>query len=153
MRGRIVAGMSAVAAVTAGAVGGALIAAPGLSGAQPFPSTATLAASAAQATVTAAGDKAVKDTPLLDAAAQALGLTTEQLRDKLSDGKTTIADVAKQQNVDVNKVVDAMTAAARDRIGKIVNEPWHGGPGPGMPGMPGLPGPGFGRVFVQGVGK
>ena len=61
---------------------------------------------------------------LLDAAAKALNLTTQQLTEKLSDGKTTIADVAKQQNVDVNTVIDAMAAADKARIGDIVNKPW-----------------------------
>ena len=64
------------------------------------------------------------DAALFDAAAKALNLTTEQLRDKLSDGKTTIADVAKQQNVDINTVINAMTTPTRQRIGDIVNKPW-----------------------------
>ena len=71
------------------------------------------------------------------AAAKALNLTTEQLMQKLSDGKTTIADVAKQQNVDINDVINAMAAADRQRIDDIVNNPLpevrrgQGRPGPG----------------------
>ncbi|MDQ1481363.1 MAG: hypothetical protein QOI44_2224, partial [Actinomycetota bacterium] len=50
-------------------------------------------------------------------------LTTEQLLTKLRDGKTTIADVAKQQNVDVQTVIDAMAAAAKSDITDLVNNP------------------------------
>jgi hypothetical protein len=146
MRSRVAMGITVVAAVTAGAVGGALVGVPGLSGASPFPKDATTSA--------AAGTKADRvrgDSGLLDAAAKALDLTTQQLRDKLSDGKTTIADVAKQQNVDVNTVIDAIAAADKARIGDIVNKPWpkfgdhFGGGGPGGPGLPGL-GAGLGRI-------
>ena len=40
------------------------------------------------------------DKDVLDAAAKALNLSTKDLLSKLSDGKTTIADVAKAQNVE-----------------------------------------------------
>src|SRR5438105_3066315 len=127
MRSRLAMGITVVAAVTAGAVGGALVGVPGLSGASPFPKDAT--------TTAADGAKAPRvrgDSGLLDAAAKALNLTTQQLTDKLSDGKTTIADVAKQQNVDLNTVIDAMAAADKARIGDIVNKPWpRFGAGPG----------------------
>jgi hypothetical protein len=141
MRSRLAVGITVAAAVTAGAVGGALIGVPGLSGAQPFPQGATTTADATK-------PAGVRGDGLLDAAAKALQLTTQQLRDKLSDGKTTIADVAKQQNVDVNTVIDAMAAADKARIGDIVNQPWprfgdH--KGPGGPGFPGLR-EGFGRI-------
>ena len=127
-RARMVTGIAVVAAMAAGGVGGAVLGVPGISGAQGFPSASTLAT-----TTATSNGKAVRTSPLLDAAAKALNLTTDQLRQKLSDGKTTIADVAKQQNVDVNTVIDAMTNAERDRIGKIVNQPWptrgpNGGP-------------------------
>jgi hypothetical protein len=60
---------------------------------------------------------------VLDAGAKALNLTTEQLLTKLRDGKTTIADVAKQQNVDVQTVIDAMAAVAKSDITDMVNNP------------------------------
>jgi hypothetical protein len=146
MRSRLAMGITVLAAVTAGAVGGALIGVPGLSGASPFPKDATTTAPDGTKTARVRGDSG-----LLDAAAKALNLTTQQLRDKLSDGKTTIADVAKQQNVDVNTVIDAIAAADKARIGDIVNKPWpkfgdhFGGRGPGGPGQPGL-GAGLGRI-------
>lgn len=125
MRSRLIIGIAAVTAVAAGGVGGALIGVPGLSSAQPFPNSANTAA--------ADGTKP-PGSPLLDAAAKALNLTTQQLRDKLSDAKTTIADVAKQQHVDINTVINAMAGADKDRITNIVNNPWPtfgAGRGPG----------------------
>jgi len=128
MQHRLVTGIAVVAAVAAGGVGGALIGVPALSGAQPFPASATN--TAADATKPAGHLRG--DSALLDAAAKALNLTTQQLTDKLSDGKTTIADVAKQQNVDINKVIDAIASADRARISDIVNKPWPKfGAGPG----------------------
>jgi hypothetical protein len=89
----------------------------------------------------------------LDAAAKALDLTPAQLKEKLSDGKTTIADVAKQQNVDIDTVIEAMTNAAKARIRDIVNQPWPKpgfgkgfGPGARMPGGRAAIGGGFGRL-------
>jgi len=51
----------------------------------------------------------------LDAAAKALGMTTDDLRSALQGGKS-IADVAKSKNIDVNKVIDAMVADAQAKI-------------------------------------
>jgi hypothetical protein len=60
----------------------------------------------------------------LDAAAKAIGIPTSELAQDLKDGKT-IAQVAHDKGVDVNKVIDAMLAPARERITKFVND---GGP-------------------------
>ena len=60
----------------------------------------------------------------LDAAAKAIGIPTSELVQDLKDGKT-IAQVAQDKGVDVNKVIDAMVAPARERITKFVND---GGP-------------------------
>jgi len=141
IRSRLVTGVAVVTAVAAGGVGGALIGVPGLSGAQTFPTAATAAATADPA----GPMRGMHDhSALIDAAAKALNLTSQQLRDKLSDGKTTIADVAKQQNVDVNTVIDAIATADHDRISNIVNNPWPTfGDHPDGPGHFG-PGPGFG---------
>ena len=72
MRGRLVTGIAVMAAVAAGAVGGAVIGVPGLSAAQPFPGNAT--ATAADATNRA--PRPAHDPAVLDAAAKALNLTT-----------------------------------------------------------------------------
>jgi hypothetical protein len=117
-----------VAAVLVGGLVGAVVGVPALSGASPSPTT--VPTNKAPHPLEAGGEIA--------AAAAALGLTPQQLLDKLSDGKTTIADVAAQQKVDINTVIDAMANADRDRIKKIVNSPWppfglgHGKAGAGL---------------------
>lgn len=62
----------------------------------------------------------------LDAAATAIGITTDELRTELQAGKT-IAQVAEAHGVDVNTVIDAMVTEAttnlRDRITDLVNNP------------------------------
>lgn len=160
LRSRWTAGIAVVSAVAVGAVGGALIGVPGLSGAQPFPTSATNAAATNAATPSA---RPMPTSPLLAAAAKALNLTTQQLLTKLSDGKTTIADVAQQQHVGIQTVIAAMTAADGDRISNIVNKPWPkfgrgpgggqgGGPGAGANGPAARGGLGFG-VGLGGLGR
>src|SRR2546423_3144521 len=114
--------------VVAGGAAGAFLGVPGLS-------------SASTTNVTNAAGPSTKPMDrkfgVLDAAAKALNLTTDDLRQKLSDGKTTIADIAKQQSIDVNKVIDAIAAADRQRIEDFVNNPLPArdhdrGPGPGL---------------------
>ena len=51
----------------------------------------------------------------LDAAAQYLGLTTDQLRTELQSGKT-LADVAKAHDKSVDGLVDALVAAAKEHL-------------------------------------
>lgn len=57
----------------------------------------------------------------LDAAAEALGMSADDLRSELEDGKT-IADVAKEKGVDVQTVVDAIVAEATQRIDQRVSD-------------------------------
>ncbi|HET9729060.1 MAG TPA: hypothetical protein VFR41_06535 [Acidimicrobiia bacterium] len=129
-RRRLIAPLTVVAAVAAGGAAGAVLGVPGLGSAQTSTTPTT--------TASPAPDKGFHHGPgpELDAAAKALNLTTQQLLDKLSDGKTTIADVAKQQNVDINTVIDAIASADRQRIQDFVNNPLprfgdgdHDGPG------------------------
>ena len=75
---RLVTGIAVVTAVAAGGVGGALIGVPALSGAQPFSKSAT---STAASNGTKSSGHIRGDSALLDAAAQALNLTTQQLSD------------------------------------------------------------------------
>ena len=126
---RMVAAGVVVAAVTIGGVAGALIASPGRSGAASSPEVSTSATSNSTAPngdhvrgLHGAGFGAGPE--VLDAGAKALGLSTDDLLKKLSDGKTTIADVAKAQNVDVQTVIDAMEAASDKAIEDIVNKPF-----------------------------
>ena len=114
-RRRVIAPLAVVVAVLAGGVVGAVLGVPALSGAQESTTT--------QPATSPAGPHEGRGGGELAAAAKALDLTTQQLLDKLSDGKTTIADVAEQQHVDINTVIDAMAAADRQRIEDIVNNP------------------------------
>src|SRR5689334_7299191 len=119
---RWIAGTAVVAAVAAGGVAGALIGIPGISGASTGSSSST-------STTTTPNGSQPKDAThawghrgrfggafigadkdVLAAGAKALHLSTEDLLAKLSDGKTTIADVAKDQGVPVQDVIDAMAA-------------------------------------------
>jgi hypothetical protein len=137
MNRRLVAPALIVVAAAAGGFAGALIGVPELLGAQ---ETTT--------TLPAPPDVKIKNgPPEIAAAAKALNLSTDQLLEKLKDGKTTIADVAKQQGVDIDTVIDAMVGADRDRIKDMVNNPLrrfgdHDGPGR----------PGFGHRFGFGKG-
>ncbi len=135
------------AAVAIGALLGATIGAPVLSGAASNTTTSAVPPKPAPHIGAPVGDKAV-----FDAAAKALGLSTQQLLQKLSDGTTTIADVAREQHVTIQKVIDAMTAAARTSISGLVNRPLpqlRKGAGAGRPGPGGI---GFGRGIGTSLG-
>jgi hypothetical protein len=140
---RIVTPLVVVAAVGGGAVAGAVIGVPGLSGAQE--STTTTSTSSRPTTEQAKPDRPHARAEL-EAAAEALGLSVEELMSKLSDGETTIADVAEQEGVPLDDVKDAMTDAARARIDELVTKPW---PKPGFREHPGKA-PGHGRWFGGG---
>ena len=142
-----------VAAVTAGGVAGAMIGIPGFSGASSSPTVSATATSGSGAIGGPQGRghfgrRGGAGRDVLDAAAKALKLSTDDLLQKLSDGKTTIADVATQQKVNVQDVIDAMEAVAKADISNIVNNPFparpdFGGRGPrGGSGGDGAIGPG-----------
>ena len=57
----------------------------------------------------------------LDAAATALGLTTEELRTELRAGKS-LATIAGEQGVEVGKVVSALVADAKARLAQAVTD-------------------------------
>ena len=130
---RMVAAGVVAGAVAVGGVAGALIGIPGLSGAttsDSSTSTTTPASEVPDGGRHARGFFGIRfgDDGVLAAAAKALNLSTEDLMQKLSDGKTTIADVAGQQNVDVQTVIDAMEAVAKQNIEDLVNNPLPGPP-------------------------
>jgi polyhydroxyalkanoate synthesis regulator phasin len=58
----------------------------------------------------------------LDAAADTLGLTPEELRDALATEGTTLADVAEEEGVETSTLVDALVAAGEDRIEQAVTD-------------------------------
>jgi urease gamma subunit len=144
---RMVAAGVVAGAVAVGGVAGAMVGIPGLSGAATTGSTGS-----SSSTTAPAGDgyggphfrgvgPHVRDDGVFAAAAKALNLSTEDLMQKLSDGTTTIADVAGQQDVDVQTVIDAMEGVAKQNIEDLVNNPL-----PARPDFPDGPkmGPGFG---------
>jgi hypothetical protein len=55
----------------------------------------------------------------LDAAAEAIGITSEELRDALQDG-STIAEVAEANDVEVQTVIDALVADAEAHLDEAV---------------------------------
>jgi hypothetical protein len=67
-----------------------------------------------------AGRHAGRGGPGLEAAAAAIGIPADDLRTQLRSGQS-IAAVAEANGVDVNVVIDAMTAEARTRITDMVN--------------------------------
>jgi hypothetical protein len=123
-------------ALVGGGVAGALIGTPGTSGAQESTTT----------TEPADGPRGHRHADLIEAAADALDMTADELRAELEAGKT-IADVAGERNVDLQTVIDAVVAAGEDehveRVTALVNGELRGHGGPGGPGHHHRRGPGL----------
>jgi hypothetical protein len=127
-------------ALAGGGIAGAMFGSPLSSGAQE--QTTTTNGTTGDAGTTASPDAGTPgpgvrmkhDGAELDAAASAIGITSDELRTELKAGKT-IAAVAGEHDVDVNTVIDAMVKAAtadlKDHITDIVNNGFPK-PGPGM---------------------
>jgi hypothetical protein len=116
-------------ALAGGGVAGALLGAPGIIGAQESTTTTEPDADAGEVNIHHRGG------PHLEAAADALGMTEDELRAELEAGKT-IADVAGERGVDVDTVIDAIVAAVtedvREHVTDLVNgEAPRRGPGRG----------------------
>ena len=58
--------------------------------------------------------------PGLDVAAEVLGLSEDELRDALGTDGATLADVAEEQGVDLDTLVDALVTAQQERIAEAV---------------------------------
>lgn len=105
-----------VVALTGGGIAGALIGTPGTSGAQ----EATTTSEDGDVTTVHAAHRPAH----LDAAADALGMTAEELEAQLEAGKT-IAEVATAEGVDIEAVIDALVADAtghiREHVTALVN--------------------------------
>jgi hypothetical protein len=153
---RVLAAGVVAGAVAVGGVAGALIGIPGLSSASSSSTTSDTSGASGASGATGPeggrhfhgffGRRVGADKGVIDAAAKALNLTTEELLGKLSDGKTTIADVAAQQHVDLKTVTDAMEAVAKQDIQNLVNNPLPVPP-KGFPGFGPKMHDGFGFVF------
>jgi polyhydroxyalkanoate synthesis regulator phasin len=112
MHRKLVAAAAIGASVIGGAAGGALLFAPNLSGAQ---EATTSVAAEASATAPAGRPGLGVRGDTLATAAKALGMTEADLRTALQGGKT-IAEVAKDKGVDVQKVIDALVADAKAKL-------------------------------------
>lgn len=71
------------------------------------------------------GDKGAKGQGMrgegLDAAAKAIGITSDELKTQLQAGKS-IAEVAQSKNVDIQKVKDAMLAEVKAKLDQAVKD-------------------------------
>lgn len=94
-------------ALTGGGIAGALLGTPGTSGAQ----ESTTTTEDGDATEVRAAHRGAH----LEAAATVLGITAEELAAELEAGKT-IAEVATDQGIDVETVIDALVVEATENI-------------------------------------
>jgi polyhydroxyalkanoate synthesis regulator phasin len=142
---KTIAAVAMTAALAGGALIGSTLSNPLASGAQDGASTTTTAPKTS--TDPGPGERGPRGPGGgfdLDVAAKTLGVTTDELRTQLEAGKS-LADVAKAQGVDKQKLIDALVkagearldeakAALPDRVAELVDATHKGGPG----------GPGFG---------
>jgi hypothetical protein len=111
------------AALAGGGVAGALLGTPSISSAQDDTSTSTTEATDDQATEEAHrhrgpfGHRGER----LETAAEALGMTAEELKAELQAGKS-IAQVAEERGVDLQVVVDALVAVGTERLEQAIEE-------------------------------
>jgi hypothetical protein len=130
-------------ALAGGGVAGALLGSPGTSGAQDGTTSTT--------EQTASTDAAARPRPPrpgarleLKAAADALGITPDELLTELKAGKS-IADVASDKGVELSTVTDAMvadgTAKLQEMIAKLPDRIDEAVQRKGLPDHPGGPGP------------
>lgn len=123
-------------ALAGGGLAGAALGTPTLSNAQDASTSSTTAADDASP-----GGRFGHRGQSLEVAAEALGMTAEELRAELADGKS-IAQVAEAEGVDLQTVIDALVAdgttrleaaiaALPDRVTEMVNRTGWGEDGPG----------------------
>ena len=143
--GKILGAIAFSLALAGGGVAGAVIGVPSLSGAQSEP-----------AETTPANHNRPARADRLATAAEAIGISTDDLRAALKGGQS-IAEVAEANGVEAQTVIDALVAEATtrlegllaelpDRVAEAVNRkgpPNHEGSGQGGPGQGGRRGPGL----------
>ena len=118
---KLLGAIAVCASLLGGGVAGALLGTPIVSLAQESEDTTTTTAPADDrpAHPFRFGVKAFGGPETLDAAAEALGISVDDLYAALRDGKS-IADVAQERGVDVQTVIDAMVADATQHIDQAV---------------------------------
>jgi hypothetical protein len=102
-------------ALAGGGVAGALLGTPSTSGAQDGTDDTT------EETVDDSSGRFEHRGELLTTAAEALGISEEDLRAALEDGQS-IADVADAQGVDIQVVIDALVANGTERLEEAITE-------------------------------
>jgi len=119
-RNNLIAGITLTAGLAAGGLGGALLGIPGISGAQ---TTTTAPSTEQQPPPPTRGPDGggCHHGPGLSAAATALNMSVEDLRAQAESGKT-LAAVAKEKGVDVQKVIDALVADANRHLDQAVKD-------------------------------
>ena len=113
---KTIAAVAMTAALAGGALVGSTLGNPLASGAQDGTSTTTTTAPSGTAK-TDAGDRGGRGGRGVDleVAAETLGITTDELRTQLEAGKS-LADVAKAEGVDKQKLIDALVKAGEERL-------------------------------------
>jgi hypothetical protein len=105
-------------ALAGGGVAGALLGTPNLSGAQDEPTSTTPDSSTSAPTPPGVGRPFDGRGERLATAADALGISEDELRTALEGGQS-IAQVAEAQGVDVQTVIDALVAEATQRLDEL----------------------------------
>ena len=100
------------AAIAGGGVAGVILGGPASGSAATSPPTTSAAKPSGRFGF---GRGVGTDGPVLDAAAKAIGISTDTLQTDLKNGQT-IAQVAKSKNVSTKTVIDAMVAAAKKQL-------------------------------------
>jgi hypothetical protein len=113
----LVGGAAFSLALAGGGVAGALLGTPGVSGAQDDTTTTTAAAAEDHAARPFRHHRGER----LGTAATALGMTADELRAELEEGRS-IAQVAEERDVDVQVVVDALVAEGTERLEAAIAE-------------------------------
>lgn len=122
----IIAGAALSAAIATGGLVGATLGTPGVSGAQDGTTSTTAPAAGDTGDTGDAGERSAPEAGgrhrggfggglALDVAAETLGLTEDDLRTALDEGKT-LADIATEQGVDRQDLIDALVVAGEARL-------------------------------------
>jgi predicted DNA-binding protein YlxM (UPF0122 family) len=117
---KMIAAAALTAAVATGGVVGATLGTPGISGAQDGTTTTTAPSTAGGADQTAPDRDGHRRGGFgggiaLDVAAETLGMTEDELRAALDEGKT-LAEIATEKGVDRQALIDALVAAGEARL-------------------------------------
>jgi hypothetical protein len=120
--GKLLAAVAFGAALVAGGATGALLGPPSVSLAQDGGDSTTTTDDDPEERCEGYGQRgfALHGGGWFEPAAEALGMSEDELRDALAEEDTSLADVAEQQGVEVQELIDALVASANERIDDAV---------------------------------